>query len=252
MVQAVRDYVMDSIDWDCEINTLFQDHNLGCKHAVSGAISWFFENEEMGIILEDDCLPDLSFFMFCQELLERYKDNEQIMMIAGTNYLFNKVEMKESYYFSKYYAIWGWATWKRAWLYYDVNMSDWPRMREEKYLSSFFCHPRIVAFFEEMANKTYNGQLDTWDIQWVITCAAKSGLAICPKYNLVSNIGAIGTHYKRASRFNFMPVKQIDIPKMVHPTHIIQNTTLDRICFNEVTKTPLWKRVIMKILRLVR
>ncbi len=104
-VKAVREYVMKNIDWDCEIKTLFREKNFGCKYAVSGAIDWFFENEEQGIILEDDCLPSQSFFWFCEELLERYKDDMRIFMIAGTSYLFNEYEAINDYFFSKYISI---------------------------------------------------------------------------------------------------------------------------------------------------
>ena len=116
-VQAVRDYVMSHIDWDCEVKTLFREKNLGCKYAVSGAISWFFENEEMGIILEDDCLPSMSFFWFCEELLDKYKDDERIVNITGCNFQQGRNNTGYSYYFSIYSHIWGWAGWRSSWRY---------------------------------------------------------------------------------------------------------------------------------------
>lgn len=247
-VRAIRDYVMDSIDWDCEVKTLFRTENLGCKLAVSSAINWFFSHVEEGIILEDDCLPDQSFFPFCQELLERYRDDERVMMISGTNYLFNKIEIKESYYFSRYYAIWGWASWKRAWSLYDINMSEWPRFSSETYLDSIYCHTKIVDFFKGMFKKAYLNQIDTWDIRWMFSCITNYSLAICPKYNLISNIGIIGSHTSRDHRFNFMPVKRIDVSKMVHPSNVMPNFTLDKICFDEITKTEsIYSRFIKKI-----
>lgn len=127
--QITRDIVRQ-VDWDCEVYTNFRDKNLGCKIAVSSAIDWFFENVEEGIILEDDCLPSFSFFRFCEELLEKYRDDERIMQIGGTNLLSEWQRSDDSYYFSKYGAIWGWATWRRAWQYYDVNMKLWPEVKK--------------------------------------------------------------------------------------------------------------------------
>lgn len=115
LVGDVRNYVINNIDWDCEVKTLFREENLGCKLAVSGAISWFFQNEGHGIILEDDCLPDHSFFRFCEEMLLKYSDDERIGMISGDNFQFGGSQVEDSYYFSRYPHIWGWATWKRAW-----------------------------------------------------------------------------------------------------------------------------------------
>jgi len=123
-VKAVRDYVMSNMDWECEVKTLFREKNLGCGKAVSEAITWFFENEEMGIILEDDCLPTQSFFWFCEELLIRYKHEEKIMQINGSSFLPN-IDIKESYFFSKYNHIWGWASWRRAWKHFHMQYPNW-------------------------------------------------------------------------------------------------------------------------------
>jgi len=247
-VQAVRDYILSSIDWDCEVKTLFRDENLGCKRAVSSAIDWFFSHVEEGIILEDDCVPDQSFFPFCQELLERYRDDRRIMMISGMNYLFNKIEIRESYYFSRYYPIWGWATWKRAWSCYDINMSEWPKVGSERYLNQVYCHNKIVNFLQDIFAKAHSNQIDTWDIQWFFTCIINYSLAICPKYNLISNIGITGSHADRADRFHFMPVKIIDVSQMVHPTNVMPNVTLDKICFDEITRDkPVYIRIMEKM-----
>lgn len=120
--------IIQLIDWECNVQTLFRDENLGCKIAVSSAIDWFFSQVDEGIILEDDCLPDQSFFPFCQELLEKYRYDAKIMMIGGSNFQFNKNKFEYSYYFSRYFHIWGWASWKRAWQFYDVEMKAWPEI----------------------------------------------------------------------------------------------------------------------------
>ena len=118
--------IATSVTWDCEVNTLFQSQNIGCKYGVSSGIDWFFKREEMGIILEDDTVPSQSFFFFCQELLEKYRHDHRIMHINGTNFFWNDIQHPNaSYFFSQYGNIWGWATWRRAWELYDVNLSDW-------------------------------------------------------------------------------------------------------------------------------
>lgn len=137
-VKQVRDIVLSGVDWDCEVETLFRDENLGCKYGVSGGIDWFFENEEEGIILEDDTLPSQSFFWFCQELLERYKDDKRIMAISGDNFQNGIKRGACSYYFSRYNHIWGWASWRRAWGYYSVNMKLWPDIAKSSVIEQLF------------------------------------------------------------------------------------------------------------------
>jgi len=130
--------IATSVDWDCEVKTLFRDKNLGCKIAISSAIDWFFENVEEGIILEDDCLPHQSFFWFCQELLEYYRNDTRIMHISGDNFQFGRKRGEGSYYFSKYSHVWGWATWRRAWKCFDINMKSFEEFKAENQINSIF------------------------------------------------------------------------------------------------------------------
>ena len=146
--------VINKIDWNGEVKTLFRDKNLGCKLAVSSAIDWFFENEEMGIILEDDCLPDPSFFYFCQELLQKYKDDKRVMMISGFNYLLNSLEIRESYFFSNYYPIWGWATWRRAWKLYDNEMKNWDYFKENNNLVWIYKDKGLAEYVYSLIQST--------------------------------------------------------------------------------------------------
>lgn len=236
--------IIQHVDWDCKVTTLFREKNLGCKHAISSAIDWFFSHVEEGIILEDDCVPDQSFFPFCQVLLERYREDERVMMISGMNYLFNKKEMKEDYFFSQYYPIWGWATWKRAWSLYDSNMTEWPRYHSQKYLNHIYGHSKIAGFFQDLFQKTYSNQLDTWDLQWVYTCIFNHGLSICPKYNLVSNIGVTGSHVENVGRFHYMPVRALDATTLSHPVRVMPDIILDKMAFDEITKR---ESILMKI-----
>ena len=230
LCKKTRD-IIQQVDWDCKVFTRFQDENLGCKIGVSSAIDWFFSHVEEGIILEDDCVPDQSFFPFCVEMLQKYRNDERIMMIAGTNYLFLKYDMPESYFFSKYYIIWGWATWRRAWKIYDIKMSDWPKYQESNELGWIYSDKNLINWYNDMFQMAYDDKIDTWDIQWWYSCIFQNGLCIVPKYNLISNIGEFG-HFSRGGSYNEhirMPTKHVDFKKMIHPTHVIENGIFDRI-----------------------
>lgn len=185
---AVRDFILKSIDWECEVKTLFREVNLGCKYAVSGAIDWFFDQEEMGIILEDDCLPSQSFFWFCEELLERYKDDRRIMMVSGYNKVQNH-NLEHSYFFSNIGGIWGWASWSRAWAYYEV---DPVRLQElyqhDFYKLGFLLGHSIYKKRKEHFSSLLKG-LDTWDYQWSFARHFNSGLSCVATRSLVANIG---------------------------------------------------------------
>ena len=189
-VNAVRDYVSSNIDWDCEIKTLFNEKNLGCKMAVSGAIDWFFDNEEMGIILEDDCLPSQSFFWFCEEMLAKYKDDMRVWHVAGNNFHFGwKRDEDYSYYFGGIYgSIWGWASWRTRWNHYDVEMKNYDEVKSKKYLEN--CYDGSKAVKSRISNfECIKNDFDTWDFQWVYTRWSNNGLTIVPIVNLVKNLG---------------------------------------------------------------
>lgn len=195
VIDGLRKYLLENIDWKCEIETLFRDKNLGCKYACAGAISWFFKNVEMGIILEDDCLPDQSFFRFCQEMLEKYKDDRRIGLITGTN-IDGISNLESSYFFSDIPNIWGWASWRRAWNLYDVDMKDWPKYRK---LSNFgkLKYRGIITNIRRWRcyDLAYKGKLNTWDYQWDLINRTNKLLTIVPAVNLIKNIGFDGgTH----------------------------------------------------------
>lgn len=202
-VQAVRDYIVNNIDWDCEVKTLFRDKNLGCRIAVSGAIDWFFENEEQGIILEDDCLPNLTFFRFCEELLEHYKKDQRIMMISGTNSVGTWKNDIQSYHYSIYGSIWGWATWKRAWEYYDQKMSLWQDLDIQERLADVITNRHQFKARKIICDKSYRGLIDSWGYVWTFSRLIQSGLAIVPSVNLIQNLGfqaETATHTKSSDQ----------------------------------------------------
>jgi len=221
--------IVDQVDWDCQVSTLFRDENLGCKYAVSSAIDWFFSNVGEGIILEDDCVPDQSFFPFCEELLEKYRDDERIMMISGANFQFGKKKTEDSYYFSRYFHIWGWATWKRAWKLYDKEMKAWPEIRENGYLTNILSEKKLVRYWEVIFNSVYNGSIITWDYQWVFSCWIQGGLSIIPNINMISNIGFDhrSTHTKGENIRANMQTERMIFP-LHHPKYIIRNANADR------------------------
>ncbi|MEM6804755.1 MAG: hypothetical protein AAF696_25380, partial [Bacteroidota bacterium] len=165
-VEEVR-RITSQIDWDCELFSLFRDENLGCKLAVSSAINWFFEQEEAGIILEDDCLPDPSFFDFCAEMLEHYKDENRVMKITGSNFIGQHFKQNQySYFFSHYTHVWGWASWRRAWKHFTLEMTDYEELKDNGMLASSFSSKDEENYFWNEWERTRAGILDSWAYRW--------------------------------------------------------------------------------------
>jgi hypothetical protein len=182
--------IATAVDWPCELVTLLREQNLGCKRAVSSAVSWFFEHEAEGIVLEDDCVPDPTFFAYCDELLERYRDDPRVMCISGDNFISSAWTPRESYYFSRYVHIWGWATWRRAWAFYDVDMKEWRDADNAGVVKRRLPgESRAAAHWREIFDLVSSGQIDTWDYQWTFACWRHGGLSCMPATNLISNIG---------------------------------------------------------------
>lgn len=186
-VNETRGYVESHIDWDCELHKNYAESNMGCKNRVYTGISWVLENEETTIILEDDVVPMPEFFRYCQEMLEHYKDNEKVMMVSGTNLLKNH-KIDKQYTFSCFSSIWGWATWKRAWDKYDVDIKGWPEVHKNgtfKAVQSGLAY----MFLKRNMDCVYNHVKDTWDIQWDYCRHINRGLGVVPKENMICNIG---------------------------------------------------------------
>lgn len=222
--------VIDGIDWDCEVRTNYSDVNLGCKRRVSSGIDWVFEQVEEAIILEDDCLPHPTFFGYCEELLDKYKDDTRIMSISGINFQFGRKRNSDSYYFSRYNHVWGWATWKRAWKHYDVDLELWNIVRDGGWLDDILGDNSIVRKWQETFQSVYDGKVDTWDYQWVFACWIQSGMTILPNVNLISNIGfgIDATHTVNISdELANLPVEAISLP-LQHPEFITRNTNADK------------------------
>lgn len=206
-VQAVREYILQNIDWDCEVKTLFREDNLGCKYAVSGAISWFFENEEQGIILEDDCLPSQSFFWFCEEMLNRYQKDKSIYHIGGYTL---QSSSNYTYRFSRLVPIWGWATWRRAWKKYDINMMEF-----DLDSSIYNCFGKYSKDVQNTFRNHLVGDVDTWDTQWAFSCVRDKAKTVIPSVSLIKNIGfnEDATHTTKKDKINgVVENKEISFP----------------------------------------
>lgn len=249
-VQAVREFVMSRIDWECEVKTLFRKQNLGCKDAPSSAISWFFENEEMGIILEDDCLPDQTFFRFCQEMLERYRHDQRISMVSGDNFQFGHRRNSDSYCFSKYCLIWGWATWRDRWVNsYDVTIAKWPRIHDGGWLADMLGNAQEVDYWGEIFESVHTRKFDTaWDYQWFFANMLEGRVSITPSVNLIANIGAgmDATHTKNASSVLNLLSSPMTFP-LVHPLGVFKNIQADQITYRVFFRLGLSVRLRKKL-----
>ncbi|MDE5120028.1 MAG: class I SAM-dependent methyltransferase, partial [Trichodesmium sp. St19_bin1] len=226
--------IVDLVDWKCEVLTNYAEVNLGCRERIYSGLNWAFSLVESAIILEDDCVPHLTFFRFCQELLDIYQDNNKVMAISGDNFQFGYNPIEYSYYFSRYLHCWGWATWRRAWKNYDNQMQLWPKLRDSKWLENILQDSHAVQYWSKIFQNNYQG-FYSWAYAWIFACWNHHSLIILPKVNLVSNIGFIptATHTKDVnSKFANMSTEEMIFP-LNHPSSIIRNIEADE--FTEKT-----------------
>lgn len=255
LCQEVRN-IVTQVDWPCEVFTLFRSENLGCKKAVSQAIDWFFEHEEEGIILEDDVLPLPSFFTYCDELLVYYRDNPNIAMIGGANFVAPYLSIEDSYFFSKYSYIWGWASWRRAWQYYDADMQDWPSWKDQKLLRKLADNNILFErYWRIQFDLTYQDKINTWDYQWMFICWKMGFLTVLPKTNLITNIGYDdnATHtIGDTPEFILQASPQALAFPLKHPQHILRNTQADKLINKIVYHLTFKAKFYQKYLNLLR
>jgi hypothetical protein len=213
-VEEVRD-IVTAVNWDCELQTNFAETNLGVKERFATGLSWVFEDVDEAIILEDDCLPHLDFFRFCERMLEMYRGDERVMDVTGTNAQKRWKDDRQDYHFSFHGLIWGWATWDDAWDEYDPEMSLWdnPELRER--VRDVVADDAQYRYTKRLYDDVYRGELDTWDYQWGFARQRNSGLSVVPSRNLVTNIGfESGTFHEDAEgdpRAN-LPTHGLDFP----------------------------------------
>ena len=241
--------IIDGVDWECEVLTNYSDVNLGCKIRVSSGLDWVFSEVEEAIILEDDCLPDPSFFPFCEELLERYRHDNRIAVISGLNLQFGRKRTDYSYYFSIYNHCWGWASWRRAWEHFDYDMKLWPLVRDNGWLKDILKDDDLVKCFTKIFQDVYDGKINSWAYRWTLSCWLQGQLSVLSNINLISNIGfgEDGTNTKEsASILSNMPTQKLEFP-LHHPPFMIQDTKADQITGRNLYSLSLSSRVKAKI-----
>lgn len=249
--------IIDRIDWSCEVKTLYQEQNLGCKYAVSTAISWFFEQEEEGIILEDDCLPANDFFRFTDTLLEKYRYDTRITQIVGCNFQNGKSWGSGSYYFSNNLEVWGWASWKRVWSLYDAELEEYNESNVKEVIDTVFDEPLVTDEYLDLFRKLKKSQIDTWDYQLKLINFFNNGLCAVPNVNLISNIGfrADATHTHSPDVFANIPTGQLQ-ETITHPPYILPSKEADRhvlnLEFHIERKKHKQSRLKYKLLRLLK
>ncbi len=224
--------IFTKIDWECNLNTNYSEKNKSCRINVIESINWFFSKQEKGIILEDDCIPDLTFFNFCKVLLDKYEFNETIMQING--HCNNQISSNnETYYFSKLNSTWGWATWKRAWSKFTTNMDDFEEMKNTKVLNHFYQNEDIAEWMQKYYEKTFKGKDKIWSLNWAYSILKSNGLIISPFKNLIYNSGFDGSgtsgDSKKFSKFSEIKVNSIEI--INHPNQILYNKEYDENFF---------------------
>ncbi len=225
--------IIDRVDWECDVLTNYSDVNLGCRHRVSSGLDWVFEHVEEAIILEDDCLPHPTFFRFCEELLERYRHDDRIVAVSGDNFQSGQHKKEFSYYFSRYIHIWGWATWRRVWKLYDLDMQQWPVVRDRNWLDSILDSPQAIRYWSSVFQSAYEG-FNTWDYSLVFACWFNRGFTILPNVNLVSNIGfgEDATHTKVSNQLTELPTQAMQFP-LAHPRRISRHILADNFTENQ-------------------
>ena len=245
--------LIDTIDWDCQVHKLFRDHNVGVRDAVSGAINWLFQHEEKGIILEEDCLPSQSFFPFCQEMLARYEQDTRVMQISGFNLLaYYTQQLPESYFFSDLAVNWGWATWRRAWQHYDLQLNAWKQWHQHPDFRSLYQRQATDDFFRWRWNSIVAGELpDSCLFQWDFARKINSGLNIFPKVNLVRNIGfgADVSHAEFKKPANWLlryQNQELEFP-LVHKSWVVKNGALDFLYEQKFFKKPWYLKLLKRL-----
>jgi len=224
----VREIVDKGVDWHCEVLKNYADANLGCKRRVSSGLDWVFDTVEEAIILEDDCLPHPTFFRYCEELLDRYRDEPRVGMISGALSSDVSLPAGESYYFSRYPRIWGWAAWRRFWEPYDVEMKKWPEFRKQRSLLERTGSARVAETLTRIFDAVHSGRYDTWDHQVTFAALSTGVFSIVPAVNLIENIG-IGndsTHTKGSTTTPALHKEGMYFP-LTHPQSIVRNAEAD-------------------------
>lgn len=235
--------IIKEIDWDCDLKILFRESNIGCAKNVSGAISWFFEHVESGIILEDDCLPQDTFFSFCETMLDYYKNHDKIMAISGYNSQLGIPRSKYSYFFAEIPLVWGWATWKNAWQRFEFTV--------DKIDESVFNTTAKKMWFPEI-EKAYQGKIDSWAYRWIYSFMKNKFLCVYPAVSLINNIGIGGdSTHTHGQRWWYKEIRYGELTNITHPPTITISADADELTSRinmakQLTFTDRLKRIFYK------
>jgi hypothetical protein len=239
--------IATAVDWPCDVKTNFQVENLGCQKGVVAGIDWFFEHEDEGIILEDDVLPSVEFFGYCDHALEKYRLDDRIGMITGTNF-FGTNCLSNKYFYSNLTLIWGWATWKRAWSRYSIKLDDWPSKERVSLINTRF-KKNLSEYFLTIFNSHQEKNINTWDTQWLYTSLFNNYLTVTPEANLIKNIGIFGTHSYIETRCHNNSYGQINSSTYISPEYICANTIFDDLMADKYYREALF---IMRVSAITR
>lgn len=233
---AAAKRVIAEAPWNCEVLTNYSETNRGTRYRPATGLDWVFQTVEKAIFFEDDVLPHPSFFNFCDELLEKYQNDERVMMISGNNFMGGRRLTPDSYLFSHYAGIWGWATWRRAWRHYDVELRAWPALRETSFLRDVLANEDEVSFWRQCFDRIVSGETQTWDHQWQFALWAQRGLSIMPAVNLCTNVGfgPAAQHYKEFDpKLAAVRVDEMQF-LLRHPAAMVRSREADDFVFREL------------------
>jgi len=251
-VEQVRTIIGQGVDWDCEVKTLYRAENQGLRQGVFGALNWFFEAEPYGIVLEDDCVPDLSFFPFCAELLEYYRDDEQVMHIGGSNLAeATTADLEASYVFTRFSFVWGWAGWRRAWQKMSPDLEGLDTFEQSGKISRLVGDPMARAYMLDKFRVTQRRENNSWAYAWFYSILKNDGLCLVPKVNLVQNTGvgeAGATNTRGQNEKARLRAQPISFP-LVHPESRQPEGMLEKQFFylSQKRRFRLWLWYLLKI-----
>lgn len=241
--------------WPCDIVANYSETNLGCRRRVSSGLDWVFGQVSEAIVLEDDTVPHPSFFPFCAELLDRYRDESRVGSISGTDFTGGSYRTDTSYGFSRYNLFWGWATWKRAWAIYDDGMGCLDEVGAESLqavLARTFRRRRERLYWRHVLTRVHQGKIDSWGYQWLLSCWRAGLLGIQPAWSLVQNIGvgeqATHTRYRT---YDTGRLGEMIFP-LSHPAAIRRDEELDRTIEDRIYSKSVSSRLKWLVGRLMR
>lgn len=242
--------LISQVDWPAEVRTNFSNHNLGCRQRMSTGLTWVFDQVDEAIILEDDCLPTYGFFRFCEELLDKYREDTRIGIISGNNFVYPDLRTDHSYYFSQYTFIWGWATWRRTWQRYESRLGQLSDAGRPGYLRGYFDQRKVSRFWERTLQRVAAGEIDSWAYPLSLTSFLESWLNVVPGRNSVSNLGfgPDAVHTRDAdSWMSQLPTWEPEFP-LTHPDALVRWKAADDLAEKHVynmfpKRKPLRKRL---------